>query len=214
MRHVISLGGNCRIAHNLRRVLDLKTAYPFDWWVSPLAGAIQFLNAPDLEKLYDPEALEAVRHNGGIFTVRNTIYGIGLHHEFPRDAKGLVQEDFRDFVEKPKARTRHLLDRLRELNSADNDIVCVRNAASNDRSEDIPVFLDAARAFFGRARQLPVLQLWRAHPVRLAKYRRGRPAGGRLDGRSGTLGRRAGQGGVAAGQHGVVTPCIPDGGRT
>jgi len=33
---IVSLGGNCEVAHQLRRRFGGERAFPFDWWITPL----------------------------------------------------------------------------------------------------------------------------------------------------------------------------------
>jgi hypothetical protein len=43
---VISLGTNCEVTFQLRRVFRTERAYPFDWWITPLhVVAALLLNA-------------------------------------------------------------------------------------------------------------------------------------------------------------------------
>ncbi|MEP9353267.1 DUF1796 family putative cysteine peptidase [Xanthobacter sp. KR7-65] len=58
---IVSLGGLCEVAYQARRIGRSETAYPFDWWITPLArvapvleaGAAAQFAAADLEKLAD-----------------------------------------------------------------------------------------------------------------------------------------------------------------
>ena len=79
---IISLGGRCAVAHNLRRFFDFGEAFPFDWWITPFDGLIKFLANPDPDWLYDPAELDLTANKG---SVRHSDLGIRLHHEFPRD---------------------------------------------------------------------------------------------------------------------------------
>jgi hypothetical protein len=103
--HVVSLGGQCETAYNLRRYFDFSTAYPFDWWVSPLSTVIRLLRDFDIDALYDTRRLEGTADFG---TVIHRDYDLQLHHEFPRDnanrfgnGVGRVCLDFRAHVAEP-----------------------------------------------------------------------------------------------------------------
>jgi putative papain-like cysteine peptidase DUF1796 len=110
--HVVSLGGSCQAAYNLRRYYDFSTAYPFDWWITPLSGVIKLLRSFDIEKLYDPTRLKV----GDKFeTVLHMDYALQLYHEFPRDhgnlfrnGAGCVCPNFHDHLAEPKRRTAYL----------------------------------------------------------------------------------------------------------
>ncbi len=83
--HVASLGRRCRTTHRLRRFFGFDTAFPFDWWITPLDGAVRFLRDWDLERLYDPARLRDVRRWGRSRYVEHADYRIRLQHEFPMD---------------------------------------------------------------------------------------------------------------------------------
>ncbi|HEY5237717.1 MAG TPA: DUF1796 family putative cysteine peptidase [Rhizomicrobium sp.] len=124
--HIVSLGRRCAVAYNLRRFYNFQSAFPFDWWISPLGGVVQFLERPDVDCLYDPEELE-LSHNGS--TVRHRTFQIQLHHEFPKDASHtgrLVRDDWRDAIEHPKRRTTALLKKFLGLNAPGNRVAFVR----------------------------------------------------------------------------------------
>lgn len=129
-RHIISLGTTCRSAHHIRRHFGVTEAYPFDWWIFPLAATLSFLEDPNLEKLYDEERLVPIREKGRLITVLNEHYGIQLFHEFPRE-NGEVISNFADHIAAPKERTRILLERLFSLPKQD-PILFVKGRGHHD----------------------------------------------------------------------------------
>ena len=127
--HVVSLGGQCETAYNLRRY-DFSAAYPFDWWVTPLSAVITLLRNFDIDRLYDPSRLEVTTTFGTVF---HRDYDLQLHHEFPRDSEncfgngaGRVCPTFRDHLATPKQRTLYLRERLFSLNRVDHRILFAR----------------------------------------------------------------------------------------
>jgi hypothetical protein len=113
--HIVSLGHRCRVAYNLRRTFGFETAYPFDWWVTPLRGLSAFLHDPSVSRLYDPALLKPLAGEGGIRAIRNIHYGIRLDHDFPRGPDGRVCDDWRDHLDRPRSRTEHLVRRFMDL---------------------------------------------------------------------------------------------------
>jgi hypothetical protein len=139
--HIVSLGRRCAVAYNLRRFYNFQSAFPFDWWISPLGGVLRFLHHPDVDSLYDPEQLE-LSHNGS--TVRHRTLQIQLHHEFPRDTSQPgrpVRDEWRDAIEHPKSRTTALLEKFLALNAGGNRIAFIRE--DNGPGEQIAKRLDA-----------------------------------------------------------------------
>ena len=55
--HIVSLGYRCRTTQRLREHYGFKTAFPFDWWITPLQSAVRVLRDWDLQRLYDPAKL-------------------------------------------------------------------------------------------------------------------------------------------------------------
>lgn len=151
--HIVSLGGSCRVTHNLRSYFDFSSAYPFDWWITPLRSATRFLREPDLDRLYEPGSLQIVKKEGSPSTVWNIHFGIDLHHEFPR-SDGEVAAGFLNHIEAPRARQRYLLKRLRDLNEERHSLLLVRHFIWTDRGlslADMAAFTHAAEEMFDRA---------------------------------------------------------------
>ena len=43
---------SCRVTYQVRVCFGSWKVYPFDWWITPLAGLSRYLAAPDIGKLY------------------------------------------------------------------------------------------------------------------------------------------------------------------
>jgi hypothetical protein len=78
---VISLGSNCEVTANLRRYFRLERAYPFDWWITPLAS-VRILLENKFEDLFNPDNLIVTEDLGSVV---NKKYNLLHHHDFPRD---------------------------------------------------------------------------------------------------------------------------------
>ena len=125
--HIVSLGYRCRTTQRLRDHFGFKTAFPFDWWITPLAGGAQFLADWDVERLYDPSQLREVRRWGRIRYIEHAGYGLRLQHEFPMDAKLTeVLPGWRGHVAEARARTAHLMQKFDLLNRPDRNVLWVR----------------------------------------------------------------------------------------
>ena len=144
---IISLGGRCAVAHNLRRFFDFGEAFPFDWWITPFDGLIKFLAHPDPDWLYDPAKLDLTANNG---SVRHTDLGIRLHHEFPRDRiEGQpINPNFRDAIAMPKARTTRLVKKLLALDTEQESLVFVRE---RERPEPVEKLMPVLAALYRKA---------------------------------------------------------------
>lgn len=145
---IVSLGEACGVAHNLRRHFNFKSAYPFDWWVTPQKAVTGLLARPDIDYLYDPALLTVPESRA---TVTHAELGLLFHHEFPRDWKtpgGPISQDYLDHIEAPKARTRYLLDKFLKLDRVDARVLFVRMLQAG---EDPTAVRDALASRFGRA---------------------------------------------------------------
>jgi hypothetical protein len=123
---IVSLGRSCATAYNLRRHFDFGGAFPFDWWITPLAAVEAVLRRPDPDWLYDPALLELTEKET---SVRHRETDILLHHEFPRhwlEPAQPVRPDFRETISGPKKRTAALLAKLLQLNSPTERLLFVR----------------------------------------------------------------------------------------
>src|ERR1051325_9730937 len=144
---IISLGGNCAVAHNLRRVFDFGEAFPFDWWITPFEGLLQLLIRPDVDWLYDPAKLELTPDS---FSVRHRELGILLYHEFRREPvkPHLIKPNFLDGIAMPKARTTRLIEKLLALDLSEERLVFVREC---ERPEPIENLLPVLATLYCKA---------------------------------------------------------------
>ena len=129
--HVVPLGISCRVTYQVRVCFRSWKVYPFDWWISPLAGLSRYLAAPAVGKLYDSAALEEINTDGEISAIRSTEYGFRLFHEFPRrpgaNALATVAPGWRDHIAVAATRHEERLRRLQLLDRPGNRILFVRH---------------------------------------------------------------------------------------
>src|SRR4051794_12157646 len=78
---VVSLGPNCRNAFNLRRIIGDETAYPFDWWITPVRSMLAMIG-PDFTFDLQPSDLSI---ESDCETVLNRRLNLLHHHDFPRN---------------------------------------------------------------------------------------------------------------------------------
>jgi hypothetical protein len=83
-RHVISLGGVCEVAHNIRRVFGIDTTHFFDWHITPFS-ALQPAITAQLKRVGDEMLLRKDRSS-----VVDGVYRIQLYHAFSRGDDALV----------------------------------------------------------------------------------------------------------------------------
>ena len=142
--HIVSLGYRCRTTQRLRDHFGFKTAFPFDWWITPLAGGANFLRDWDVERLYDPGQLREVRRWGRVRFIEHRGYGLRLQHEFPMDPKQeYVLAGWRGHIAEARSRTTHLMEKLDLLDRPDRRVLWVRELAPGE--EHAPAAVAALR---------------------------------------------------------------------
>jgi hypothetical protein len=134
--HIVSLGYRCRTTQRLRDHFGFRTAFPFDWWITPLAGGAAFLRDWDVDRLYDLSRLKPVRRWGRTLYVEHTGYRIRLQHEFPMDiAREHVLPGWRDHLAEAKSRTAHLMQKFDQLDRPDRRVLFVRELTPAEQGE-------------------------------------------------------------------------------
>lgn len=79
---LVSLGALCEAAFQLRRLARSDRAYPFDWWITPLAGVVPVLEA-GAGAVFAPEQIVKVADYDGTPALYSRL-GRTVHlHEFP-----------------------------------------------------------------------------------------------------------------------------------
>ncbi len=142
--HIVSLGYRCRTTQRLREHFGFKTAFPFDWWITPLAGGANFLRDWDLDRLYDLAQLREIRRWGRLRYIEHAGYGLRLQHEFPMDPKQeYVLPGWRDHIAEARSRTAHLMDKFDLLNRPDRKVLWVRELMPGETRQ--PAALAALR---------------------------------------------------------------------
>ena len=129
---IVSLGYRCRVARRLRDHYGTAIAYPFDWWITPIEGAVRFLHDWDVDALYRTDRLALTWRWGFKSYVRNRDYGITLAHEFPLDTAERVRPGWRALTANPKSRTTALMKRFRLLNRPSRRVLFVRDLAPGE----------------------------------------------------------------------------------
>ena len=138
--HVVPIGLSCRVSYQVRTYFGSTTAYPFDWWLTPIDGLTRYLSDPDPDRVYGAGALEELVVGGHVTTVVAPEFGFQLYHEFPRQDVGLptsvVAPGWRDRVSKQRVVHARRLDRLLALNRPDRRILFVRDRLDTDGKSD------------------------------------------------------------------------------
>jgi hypothetical protein len=122
-QRVVSLGGNCMVAQEMRNYFKVETANLFDWWITP-GDALVRLIEQDFEDLFEPENLRLV---GDAQSVANLRYGNLHHHDFPRDDErdrviSMTPEDF----ERNQSKFAYLKKRWDELGENECPVLFIR----------------------------------------------------------------------------------------
>ena len=134
--HIVSLGYRCRTTQRLRDHFGFKTAFPFDWWITPLAGGAAFLRDWDVERLYDPALLRPVGRLGRIRFIEHAAYGLRLQHEFPMDLeRDRVLPGWRRHIGEARSRTAHLMEKFDLLDRPDRKVLFVREVMQKEQRD-------------------------------------------------------------------------------
>ena len=134
--HIVSLGYRCRTTQRLRDHFGFKTAFPFDWWITPLAGGVGFLRDWDAGRLYDASRLKPHRRWGRILYIEHRDYGLRLQHEFPMDLKHEhVLPGWERHIAEARSRTTHLMQKFDQLNRPDRRVLFVRELMAGERDD-------------------------------------------------------------------------------
>ncbi len=134
--HVVPLGLSCRVAYQVRTYFGSTTAYPFDWWLTPIDGLTSYLSNPDPERVYGREELAELVVDGQVASVVAPRFGFQLYHEFPRQDVGLptpvVAPNWREHVAQARARHMQRLERLLALDRRGHRVLFVRDRLDVD----------------------------------------------------------------------------------
>jgi Putative papain-like cysteine peptidase (DUF1796) len=130
---VISIGSNCEVTWNIRDYFSVDRAYPFDWWMTPFNATLELLDNR-FSGLFEPKNLHVPVDRK---TVVDKRYNLMYHHDFERDAEGLVVLDTIDqqlagLKKKYEFLSARFVDDL-----AGKKVLFIRNRCGND-----PAYLD------------------------------------------------------------------------
>jgi hypothetical protein len=166
--HVVSLGLDCRVAHQARDFFGTTASQPFDWWISPLHGVASYLERPDPALIYGDGRLVELRGPGGeLHAIASHAFGFRLFHEFPRERQvmadgtevSVVAPGWQQHVPAAAARHAERLARLRALDHPRSRIVFLRDRLGpdpDDRSDPRPAVDRLWRALRTRYRAADV----------------------------------------------------------
>jgi len=130
---IVSIGSNCEVTWNIRNYFGVDRAYPFDWWMTPFNSMIQLLDN-QFDGLFDGRNIYVPPDRK---TVVDKRYNLMYHHDFERDADGLVVLDRID-RQLPNLKQKYDLLSDRFLKDLDGkEVLFIRNRCGND-----PVYLE------------------------------------------------------------------------
>ena len=122
-KEVISLGGNCETAHQIRRFSARDKAYPFDWLITPF-DSVSLLMKKGADLLFDLDNLFLGPYR---VVVRCTATGIIHHHDFERDGEALVIRDAIPLqIANLKSKYKMLWDRLDSQCTSGDPVLFIR----------------------------------------------------------------------------------------
>lgn len=85
---MISLGGRCETAFQLRRLGGASRAFPFDWWITPLAGVASLLRADPSDVFATKNLFFVDEYDGGAALYCHFAGTVHLHETSPRNRLG------------------------------------------------------------------------------------------------------------------------------
>lgn len=152
---IVSLGGSCQVAHQLKRLRLRFDSYPFDWVFSTNADRVIELMRNDFsEYLLEENLSELEREDSEHRSVLDTRYGIIHQHVFPRDKS--VSEAYSEV----KATVDRRVERFRGLKGK---ILFVRTNLTVKQAEELSSVLISR---FGRGAFLLVLNHTRSFNIK------------------------------------------------
>jgi hypothetical protein len=108
---IISLGGACAPAFNIRRIFGNDRAFPFDWWISSRQGIEKIIR----DDFAGPYRVENMRLSPDRQSVRDISLNIHYVHDFPRGPDKHVLPDFAPHVPERLQRYQVLAERMRRI---------------------------------------------------------------------------------------------------
>jgi hypothetical protein len=130
---VVSIGSNCEVTWNIRNHFKVDRAYPFDWWMTPFNTMIELLENR-FTGLFESTNIHVPPDRK---TVVDKRYNLMYHHDFHRDADGLVildsiDEQIIELKKKYEFLSRRFIGEL-----GGKEVLFIRNRCGND-----PAYLD------------------------------------------------------------------------
>lgn len=122
---IISVGGNCDVAHHVRRYFKIDKSMPLDWLIVPFSALISLCN----EDFRDFIRLDRLTlWNGTRHAVQCAKRGIVYQHDFPRDPQALVKiDDIVGTFAGVKEKYARRIERLRDACRPGRSILFVRS---------------------------------------------------------------------------------------
>jgi hypothetical protein len=102
--YIVSLGGMCQPAWNIRNCFGTEDAYPFDWLITPGSSLLKILD-DDFRDALILENLEAIQNRD---TVLCRYYEVLHHHDFPRDRARKIVADLTPYLSDLRSKYRFL----------------------------------------------------------------------------------------------------------
>lgn len=136
--HIISLGHRCAIAWQVERYFNYPEHYFFDWLITPFDSLLrlfeqQFENFAALDQLEVWEVPNARLRPGILLdTVIETRYGIGMHHDFPREGLAVDRARIPVCVADVQSKYRHKAQKLLAVLRQAGPVLFVRTEGNFD----------------------------------------------------------------------------------
>lgn len=158
---VVSLGGDCQVALNLRTNGVRGLAYPFDWINSPEFESIIAIIEDDFKYWLEPSFLE---HSGN--KILNRYYNIKFAHDFPTSAdlsnlsaegfEGVcrIVDDFYNYLPLAEEKYNRRIKRFRELLESSSPIIFIRAYATPNSASQ---FVDLIKSKYPNLKFLLVI---------------------------------------------------------
>ena len=137
-RHYISLGNNCEIAFQMRRLLARDHAYFFNWNITSFAAATSLIRSK-FENIMQVDNL-CYHADGGL--VRDMSHDYLFHSNFPRDPN-IDFSQYDDVLDEHRSKAQHLIEKFFAASLGSETVCFYYRTEEGDARRKSQILLDA-----------------------------------------------------------------------
>ena len=132
-RRIVSLGGVCEVAYQIKLHTDKQDADYFDWLITPFDALIEAVRN-DFRDFFKLQDLKIHSSNKCIVNVATGVY---YFHDFPLDENRSVLLDFEVYYDNARSKFTHLMNKFLSLGLFDGQVVFVRRELTLSAAETL-----------------------------------------------------------------------------